>query len=317
MIKMSKFGTFNNITMEQQFQSLTIFDFQAKFPDEKSCLSYLAELKWLDGYAYPKCGNAKYCIGDREFSRQSAKCHHIACTTSGTLFHKVKFSILKAFYIAYYANTNRKSILNKELSRNLRIMPENCWMFKQKVMNAMKSSRQFKITGKAEVDETVAGGQEEGVCSRKNDKKKLLVFAIERKGKGVSRVYRKVIARSSAKELGTFMKATIDADTQIKTDKWTGYKPLKNDSAHLPQELSGKKRENFQNLHRVIMGFKGWLKGDIPPNRSHLQAYIDEYSYPFNRNNMKGGIFGNLPRRKVKAKPLAYNFLLLKCLIQN
>ena len=45
-------------------------------------------------------------------------------------------------------------------------------------MHGMKSSGQFKITGKAEVDETVVGGQEEGVRGRKNDKKKLVVFAV-------------------------------------------------------------------------------------------------------------------------------------------
>ena len=39
-------------------------------------------------------------------------------------------------------------------------------------MNGMKSSGQFKISGMAEVDETVVGGQEEGVRGRKNKKEK-------------------------------------------------------------------------------------------------------------------------------------------------
>jgi hypothetical protein len=93
--------------MEQQFQSLTIFDFQAKYPDDHSCLSYLAGLKWKDGYTCPKFGNTKYCNRDREFSHQCTKCHHIASPTSGTLFHKVKFSLLKAFYIVYEHQSKR------------------------------------------------------------------------------------------------------------------------------------------------------------------------------------------------------------------
>lgn len=52
----------------------------------------------------------------------------------------------------------------------------------------MKSSGRHKIKGKAEADETVVGGQEEGAKGRKNKKKKLVVFAIERKGKGISRM---------------------------------------------------------------------------------------------------------------------------------
>ena len=56
-------------------------------------------------------------------------------------------------------------------------------------MKAMQSSGNHKIEGKAKVDETVVGGQEEGMRVHKNDKKKLVVFAIEKKGKGVSRMY--------------------------------------------------------------------------------------------------------------------------------
>lgn len=85
--------------MEHLFQSLTIFDFQAKFPDDQVCLSYLAKFKWGKGYICPECGNAKFCGGDREFSRQYAKCHYISSPINETLFHKVKFSLLKAFYI--------------------------------------------------------------------------------------------------------------------------------------------------------------------------------------------------------------------------
>ena len=55
--------------MEQQFKSLTIFEFQSKFPDDRSCLAYLAELKWADGYVCQKCGNTKYCAAGKEFSR--------------------------------------------------------------------------------------------------------------------------------------------------------------------------------------------------------------------------------------------------------
>jgi len=291
--------------MEQQFQSLTIFDFQARFPDDRACMQYLAELKWGDGYLCPKCGNTKYCGGDKEFSRQCTKCRHISSPTSGTLFHKVKFPLLKAFYIVYYVSTNRKGISSTELSRKLGLRQKTCWLFKQKVMHGMKSSGQFKITGKAEVDETVVGGQEEGVRGRENNKKKLVVFAIERKGKGVSRVYGKVIGKSSAKELGSFMKDTIEPDTEIKTDEWTGYKPLKKDFANLRQVPSGKKGDNFPDLHRVIMGFKGWLRG-MHHRVENLQAYIDEYCYRFNRSNMKDGIFDNLLRRMVKADPLPY-----------
>jgi len=114
--------------------------------------------------------------------------------------------------------------------------------------------------------------------SREDLKKKLVVFAIEKKGKGISRLYGKVIKQSSANELGAFMKANIETDTKIKTDSWSGYKPLKNDFVNLTHEPSGKKGENFPDLHRVIMGFKGWLRG-MHHHTDHLQAYINVKFY--------------------------------------
>ncbi|MCS6824563.1 MAG: IS1595 family transposase, partial [Cytophagaceae bacterium] len=35
--------------MEARFKSLSLFEFQKRFPDEESCLVYLSELKWAKG----------------------------------------------------------------------------------------------------------------------------------------------------------------------------------------------------------------------------------------------------------------------------
>jgi predicted RNA-binding Zn-ribbon protein involved in translation (DUF1610 family) len=295
--------------MERQFESLTIFEFQKKFPNDLACMDYLAEVKWSSGFICPQCGHTKYCNGPKVHIRQCTKCNRLVSPTSGTLFHKVKFPLLKAFYIIYYVSTNKKGISSTELSRKLGLRQKTCWLFKQKVMRGMKSSGNNKIKGKAEVDETVVGGQEEGVVGRKNDKKKLVVFAIEKKGKGVSRLYGKVINQSSANELGAFMKANIEPDTEIKTDSWTGYKPLKKDFINLTHKPSGKKGENFPDLHRVIMGFKGWLRG-MHHQTFHLQAYINEYTYRYNRRQMNGHIFDNLICRMMNAAPATYKMLI-------
>lgn len=291
--------------MEDRFRSLSIFEFQSRFPDDDSCFEYLSELKWGDGFSCPECGHRNYCKGKRKYDRQCTSCHRICSPTSGTLFHKVKFPLLKAFYIVYYVSTSKKGISSTELSRKLSLRQKTCWLFKGKVVKAMQSSGKHKIDGNVEVDETVVGGQEEGVVGRKNKKKRLVVFAIEKKGRGVGRVYGKVIPRSSAKELGGFMSSAIEPTAHIKTDGWTGYGPLLKDFENLVQLPSGKKGCNFPDLHRVVMGFKGWLRG-MHHKVEYLQSYIDEYCYRFNRSQMKEGIFENLLVRMVNAQPITY-----------
>ena len=85
-------------------------------------------------------------------------------------------------------------ISSTAVSRKLGLRQKTCWLFKQKVMHAMKTSCNFLLDGNIEVDETIVGQQEEGVVGRKNNKKKLVVFAIEKKGKGVSKMYGRIIS---------------------------------------------------------------------------------------------------------------------------
>ena len=75
-------------------------------------------------------------------------------------------------------------------------------------------------------------------------------------------------------------------------------KPLKRNTPNLKQEKSENKGANFNDIHRVIMMFKAWLRG-MHHSVMHLQDYIDEYAYRFNRSFMKENIFDNLLSRAV------------------
>jgi hypothetical protein len=295
--------------MDARFKSLSLFDFQAQFPNEESCFAYLANLKWSKGYSCRRCKNKNYCKGVSLFERQCTVCRHLESPTSGTLFHKCKFSILKAFYIVYYVSTSKKGISSTELSRKLDLGQKTCWLFKQKVMHAMKSSKNNPMTGKVDVDETYVGGQDDQSVGRNEGKKKIVVLAIEKKARGVSRFYGKVVETASKKNLSDFMKEHIDPNADVRTDKWAGYKGLGVEFPNLIQEKSEKKGRNFKELHRTIMMFKAWLRG-VHHSVKHLQPYIDEYTYRFNRHKMNEGIFENLMKRMVDGKPYTYKMII-------
>lgn len=295
--------------MEKRFKSLSIFEFQAKFPDDLSCIKYLSDLKWGDGYSCKKWAHTHYCKGNRAYDRQCTHCRYIESATAGTLFHDCKFSILKAFYIIYYVSTNKNGISSTELSRKLELRQKTCWLFKQKVMKAMESSGEFPMEGKVDVDETYVGGQDDGIIGRKGGNKKIVVLGIEKQGKGVSRMYAKVIDSASKENLKTFMQHHIKKEAFVRTDKWAGYKGMENEFPNIIQEKSEKKGKNFVELHRCIMMFKAWLRG-VHHSVKHLQSYINEYTYRFNRHKMKEGIFENLINRMIKKPPHTYKMII-------
>jgi hypothetical protein len=287
--------------MEKRYESLSLFKFQEQYPDNQSCYDHLAKLKWPEGFICEKCQHNHYCKGKLARTRQCTKCGYQATPTSGTLFHKVKFPILKAFYIVYFMSTNKQGISSTELSRKLGLRQKTCWAFKQKVMKAMASSLQHPMLGKVEVDETVVGQQEEGTKGRQNENKKLVVVAIARAGKGIGRMY-------ANKSLKPFFKDHIDPKAEIKTDQWRGYTPLKHGFPNLEQIPSGTKGGNFHDMHRVIMMLKTWLRG-THHSVKHLQGYLDEYCYRFNRHLMREKIFDNMMHRMIKHSPIFNNHL--------
>jgi len=289
--------------MEKRYESLTLFEFQQQFPDDGACHAHLDRLKWPDGFVCEKCGHTHCCKGKLDRTRQCTKCGYQATPTSGTLFHKVKFPILKAFHIVYFVATNKQGISSTELSRKLGLRQKTCWAFKQKVMKAMASSQKSPMLGKVEVDETVVGQEEEGTKGRQNRDKTLVAVAIERAGKGIGRIYARVIEDGSHKSLEPFFKAHIGPGADIKTDEWKGYLPLKKSFPKLRQVPSGKKGANFPDMHRNIMMLKAWLRG-THHSVYHLQGYLDEYCYRFNRHFMQANIFDNLMQKMVGHKPV-------------
>ena len=56
--------------MEKKYESLTLFEFQEKFPDNDSCQEYLAELKWPKGLNVRGVAMDRYCGGKLQHTRQ-------------------------------------------------------------------------------------------------------------------------------------------------------------------------------------------------------------------------------------------------------
>lgn len=289
------------------YKGVNIIDFTNHFPDENSCLKYLADLKWQNGYVCKKCSHNNYCKGKKDYSRRCTKCKYDESVTVGTMFEKIKFSLVKAFHILFATSTFKKGSSSYHLSRVLTLRQGTCWKFRRKTTEAMKSSGKHPLSGNVEVDEFVIGGPEKGMKGRSHGKKRLVIIGVEGNKQGIYRSYAKVIENSSSKQFKPFFKEAISEDAQIKTDKWRGYKPLKKDFKKLRQ-VSSKGGKNFIRLHRHIMLMKSWMRGiHHSTTRQHLQSYLDEFNFRFNRLKSLETIFHTLVKRMIEHAPFPYS----------
>lgn len=147
------------------FVSLSSTDFKSRFNDEESCLKYLRDLKWAHGFQCVKCGHTKYCSGVKPHDRQCTSCRYIESPTANTIFHRIKFPLEKAFGLVHFISKEKKNITSTELSRKLDLRQKTCWLFKQKVVWAMESSKGRYYKDDLHIDDiVVVNNQEQGLA---------------------------------------------------------------------------------------------------------------------------------------------------------
>jgi hypothetical protein len=283
------------------FIGTDLLDFIKYFPDEESCLRYIATVKWSDEtFCCKKCGNTNYCKGKQLFSRRCTRCKYDESPTSGTMFDRIGFELLRAFHILYALSVRKKGISSYEIENEYSISQETCWKFRQKVQQVMKSSERYPLKGNVDVDEFLVGGPEEGKRGRSHGKKKLIIIALERLAEDkFGRSYMQQIQKSSTKEFRPFFNKHISKNANVRTDSWSAYTALKDEFSNLEQ-IESDNGNNFRELHIQIMNFKGWLRGiHHHCSKTHMQGYLDEYSFRYNRRNHLNTIFHKLVERMV------------------
>jgi len=286
-----------------KFAGVNSISFHQRFKTEADCLEYLSLLKWEKGYSCKRCGNRIFCSGKRHFNRRCTKCRYDESPTAGTMFDKVKFSILKAFHIVFKIATKKKGMSSIELGNEFGLRQKTCWQFKWKLQQAMQSSLQYPLTGVVHVDEFWVGEAEEQKRGRSSGKKKLIALVLEIVDNGVGRAYAETIENASGKELGRFLKKYVSKEAKVIADEWRGYRPLKKYFEKLEQVKSAEGK-NFKEIHIHIMNIKGWLRGiHHHCSKERIQGYLDEYHYRYNRREHMGTIFDLLLKRMIENEP--------------
>lgn len=204
---------------EKIFTGVNSIKFNRRFKDDNDCLIYLSDIKWKDGYSCKKCGNDKFSIGKKPQNRRCTKCNYDESPTVGTLFEKLKFSILIAFHIVFKISTKKKGMSSLELSNEFELRQKTCWSFKLKIQQAMARNLKQPLKGTVHVDEFMIGGPEETKKGRSKGDKKLIVLALEIVEDGVGRAYAEIIEHASSKELGAFLRKYVSKEATIITDE--------------------------------------------------------------------------------------------------
>jgi transposase-like protein len=290
-------------------------EFEARFPDDAACARWLLEKRWPEGFRCPACGHDKgWELGRERLTLQCGACERQVSVTAGTALHGSHLPLRTWFLAAWLMATHADGISARQLWKQLGLGSyKSAWLLVRELRRAMVDPGREPLAGLVEVDETglpFRAKDEPVRPGRSHDGKLLVAGAVEIRGKGPGRVRLAVIGDCSADSLGGFVAGNVAAGGTVVSDGWSGYAKLK-DVKHDPRVVG----ETPAHLvlpwvHRVFANAKRWALGVYHGLREkHLQAYLDEFVFRFNRRRTPQAAFARLLGLAVTIGPHPYDAL--------
>ena len=168
-----------------------------------------------------------------------------------------------------------------------------------KIRKAMgERDAQYKLGGIVEMDETYIGASTEGGKRGRGTDKALVVAALSLSTNG-NPLFLKMEVQPNLKgeTLVEFAKQNIDEGSTIFSDDYKSYNSLALEGyIHEPMKFDYKENpDHLKWFHTVISNAKAFIIGTFHGlDDKHLQAFLDEYCYRFNRRRIKEQLFNRL-----------------------
>ena len=140
----------------------------------------------------------------------------------------------------------------------------------------------------------------------------LIAGAVEIVDQGQGRIRLAHVRDYSADSLHAFIETTTAVDTIARTDGWSAYRGAPG-GRHDPHVIGPVAAHIVLPwVHRVFSNLKRWTLGAYHSLRhKHLQSYLDEFVFRFNRRRTRHAAFRSLLAIATRVKPVTYKMLIL------
>ncbi|HKB98831.1 MAG TPA: IS1595 family transposase [Terriglobales bacterium] len=319
----------------------TLPEFQKVFPNDEACEKYLESLRWPEGFVCPRCtckGEPYRFTGRKSVVLRCRVCQKDTSLTAGTVMQQTHTPLSVWFWAAYLVTTQTPGQSALQFQRQLGLSRyETAFQILHKLRSGMVRPERDAIGSEhpVEVDECFVGGETRGEGRGTHDMTRVM-GAVEVRlrqpkedraatsrqhhegGKPLKRrVYAGrlrlgVIPNRSAEVLTHFISENIAPSATVRTDGWVGYAGLSTlGFHHAPLDICGdpaKAEAHLPMIHLVFSNLKTWINGThhgrIEPQ--HLQAYLNEYVFRFNRRFYPMTAFNSVLGLAARSVPPTY-----------
>jgi transposase-like protein len=294
--------------------------FLERFGTDEACRAYLVRVRWPEGFRCGGCGHDQAYTHKKRLIEECTACGKQHSILAGTIFEQTKTGLARWFLAIYLVTASKGGISAMELQRQMGFGSYGtAWAWLHKIRRAMVVPGRQPLGDRVEADETLVGGARPGKPGRGAAGKTVVAGAVESRrgqarGRRLGRLRLQAVRDASAKSLVGFLGQNVLRPALVATDGWSGYRGLEAEGyAHEPISLAwswGDAALRLPAIHLVFGLAKRWLLGTHhgAVSAKHLQAYLDEYVFRFNRRTAKSIAhrFARLIEQAVLTQPITY-----------
>ena len=279
---------------------LSFTQFIKRFSDEKACVEYLYSVKWPQGFECPVCGcRHGYTLKNRR-QYQCARCRHQASLTANTVMHRSHLPLTKWFWAIYLVACDKRGISALALAGKIEVCYETAWNLLRRIRAAMEMrDEHYVLQGIVEFDDSYFGAGKKGNIPGKGGRARgnqAVFVAVSKDEKGNPAYLRMQLTPNvQSTSIEAFARSRIAFASTVQTDGFNAYRtPLAKRYNH-EWEVFNPDGELLKWLHHMIGNAKTFINGTYHgTSTKHLQMYLSEFCYRFNRRKMGGAIFDSL-----------------------
>ena len=315
--------------MTKGYRERSLLEFQKEFSAEEACAQHLREMRWADSFKCPRCGHVEAWFIRTRNILDCKSCRAKISLTAGTIFHKTRTPLVKWYWLIYHMAMDKVGVSISEMQRVLEIRDyKTAWLMSHKVRKAMADrDAGYGLAGPVEMDDWFFGpkGHRKG---RGSERKSTVLCAVSlyRDRRGEEKpgfAHMQVVDNASATTIESFLErlgyGPATEETQnlleaIRTDGWGSYgKAIKGTAlSHYKVVLRDPKSAGklLPWVHRVISNAKAVIRGaHRGASEKHLQSYLSEICYRFNRRFWERELFDRLIKACVSTETITYSGL--------
>jgi transposase-like protein len=278
---------------------VTLIDVINLFDTDEKCRELLVRLRWPNGVECVRCKMPAVELATENQLFYCKACDYQFTVTAGTIFNDSHLPLQKWFLATLLLCEAKKGMSASQLKRTIwgqhKGSYKTAWYLCHRIRAAMKQVDAPMLDGVVEMDETYIGGKQKGKGVKYGKDQKQVVIGIRQRG-GDLRFFHAQDAKTGT--LAKYIKENISADVDvIVTDEMPGYPPAMVESGvrdvkhrkvnHKAKEYVRYDTDLLVSTNTVESAFSLLKRGIIGSwhkiSAKHLQAYLDEMTFRFDR----------------------------------